>query len=528
MSVKISALPVGVAPTGTELIPAVQSGQTVSLTTAQISTEAFAALIQALGVSPAPATDNTETLGTVSHAFAQLYLGPNHSPALSSSGNIANFVRTAAEIAAGVTPTDYSYQPGDLRRYGADVTGVSPSDAALVSAALANFYVLFPPGVLKFNAKFQPTQQVTFVMPGTYALTINVGVNDYWVQTTTSGKQVSCRGGVQIVGNTGNTLSGGFSLFDNGDRPLENLLMHDFGKEAVRFVQSVNPILRDSRIYNAGATSATDCAVRLDAGSTSTVSPCIENCYISSTHIGIATTGTIRAIQLEKTLFESCGTGIKTAAGADGQMHDCWFEACTVDGDFTDSQIYRDDVFSTNSPDGVWNYTWSGTNANDRFTQRGERMAGGGYKTGSQTPSNTGVWDDVSFISSTYPTFRVGPNPGGAAYALIQTERKGNYRCAYRATFQNGSGATCNVALRLYNVTASAEIAGSYINAQVPIGGCITLSGEAFASLAANAQIKMQVTSQSTTCGIQVSQTGLAAPTASVYAALLLHYLGME
>ena len=57
MSVKISALPVGVAPTGTELIPAVQSGQTVSLTTAQISTEAFAALIQALGVSPAPATD---------------------------------------------------------------------------------------------------------------------------------------------------------------------------------------------------------------------------------------------------------------------------------------------------------------------------------------------------------------------------------------------------------------------------------------------------------------------------------------
>lgn len=44
------------------------------------------------------------------------------------------YPRTAAEIAAGVTPTDYAYPPLDIRRYGGDPTGGGNSDTALASA----------------------------------------------------------------------------------------------------------------------------------------------------------------------------------------------------------------------------------------------------------------------------------------------------------------------------------------------------------------------------------------------------------
>jgi hypothetical protein len=46
------------------------------------------------------------------------------------------YPQTAAEIAAGVTPTDYGYEPGDVRRYGADPTGAANSDAAIDNALL--------------------------------------------------------------------------------------------------------------------------------------------------------------------------------------------------------------------------------------------------------------------------------------------------------------------------------------------------------------------------------------------------------
>src|SRR5271167_1103260 len=47
-----------------------------------------------------------------------------------------SLVRTAAEIAAGVTPVNYAYgaSPLDLRRYGADSTGTTFSDTAMASA----------------------------------------------------------------------------------------------------------------------------------------------------------------------------------------------------------------------------------------------------------------------------------------------------------------------------------------------------------------------------------------------------------
>jgi hypothetical protein len=52
----------------------------------------------------------------------------------------ALYPRTAAEIAAGVTPTDYSKEPGDIRRFGADETGVADSSSAIQDAHDASSY----------------------------------------------------------------------------------------------------------------------------------------------------------------------------------------------------------------------------------------------------------------------------------------------------------------------------------------------------------------------------------------------------
>lgn len=47
------------------------------------------------------------------------------------------YPRTDAEVAAGVTPTNYAYVPGDVRRYGADPTGTSDSTTAINNAIAA-------------------------------------------------------------------------------------------------------------------------------------------------------------------------------------------------------------------------------------------------------------------------------------------------------------------------------------------------------------------------------------------------------
>lgn len=67
-----------------------------------------------------------------------------------SSIGAALYPQTAAELAAGVTPSSYAYPPGDVRRYGADPTGVSDSTAAIQAAVDAAYAggpeVAIPPG----------------------------------------------------------------------------------------------------------------------------------------------------------------------------------------------------------------------------------------------------------------------------------------------------------------------------------------------------------------------------------------------
>ena len=69
-----------------------------------------------------------------------------------------SFARTATETAVAVTPTDYGYLPGNVRRYGADPAGILNSSAALSNALLSNSSVYIPAGTYSF------TQQSPFAV----------------------------------------------------------------------------------------------------------------------------------------------------------------------------------------------------------------------------------------------------------------------------------------------------------------------------------------------------------------------------
>ncbi len=55
-------------------------------------------------------------------------------------------VQTPEEIAAGVVPTNYGYPPPDVRRYGADATGLTETSAAFVTAWTAYKTIYAPTG----------------------------------------------------------------------------------------------------------------------------------------------------------------------------------------------------------------------------------------------------------------------------------------------------------------------------------------------------------------------------------------------
>ena len=98
MGTKISAFPSMTALQGTELILGDQSGAT----------------------------------GTTTPTAVAAYLA-----GLTTTPVLASYARTAAEIAAGVTPTNYAYAPGDILRYGADPTGSTDSYPAINAAISA-------------------------------------------------------------------------------------------------------------------------------------------------------------------------------------------------------------------------------------------------------------------------------------------------------------------------------------------------------------------------------------------------------
>lgn len=110
----------------------------------------------------------------------------------------ALYPRTAAELAAGVTPTNYLYPFGDLRRYGGDPTGVADSSVAWAAAVACGCALIAQGCTFKILTGATRTGQVTLLGQGatsvllcdSTALTVNAGtgsvVDNFTMQNITA------------------------------------------------------------------------------------------------------------------------------------------------------------------------------------------------------------------------------------------------------------------------------------------------------------------------------------------------------
>src|ERR1700691_110590 len=109
------------------------------------------------GTGPTGGSGPTGPTGVAGLTGAGGPTGPTGPPQTQASLGVLLYPQTAAEIAASVTPTNYVYAPGDIRRYGGAITN-SDNTATLASAIAQNSQiasvgaaeVYFPPGNWNF------------------------------------------------------------------------------------------------------------------------------------------------------------------------------------------------------------------------------------------------------------------------------------------------------------------------------------------------------------------------------------------
>ena len=151
-------------------------------------------------------------------------------PSLPSQANIgaALWPQTAAEIAAGVTPTYYYYEPGDVRRYGFVSGGSASTNATALQAALNTGHkVTIPEGAYSVNAQSNISSNteifahrnavITSTSAGTPILK-GADVEDVlidggqWVGTNTTSAIDGGNGGIIYIDNRGVTTNGNVTI----------------------------------------------------------------------------------------------------------------------------------------------------------------------------------------------------------------------------------------------------------------------------------------------------------------------------
>lgn len=158
-----------------------------------------------------PSVNNLFNLGSTSFSWANAYFGANGLALIDAGGNAGFYARTAAEIAAAITPADYFFAPGNVLRYGAVGNGViddstAVTNALLVAAQPAGHVVLFPAGyTFKITSYIQIFSNTEIQLLGTLQLTnrnsglfgngaTNIGINGFnkgsIIDSTVSGNYI--------------------------------------------------------------------------------------------------------------------------------------------------------------------------------------------------------------------------------------------------------------------------------------------------------------------------------------------------
>lgn len=189
--------------------------------------------------------------------------------------------RTAAEIAAGVTPTNFAYEPGDVRRYGAVGDGAVDDTSAIQSALNVGKTVLLYDGNYRCVGLTGSTNFQRIIALGD----VSLRKNGNGVILAHSGTDLVIDG-VQFRGESGSFTGNNVEL--TGERPtLINCSSREAAGIALKATKNRVRILGSCDIYQTSATGGSDYDIEIGTSGTATLYHVLEGFNSSQSTGGI-------------------------------------------------------------------------------------------------------------------------------------------------------------------------------------------------------------------------------------------------
>jgi hypothetical protein len=341
-----------------------------------------------IGQNIVPSQSNTFTLGTSTISFANGYFGPNAVPIYdAASGNIGYYARTSAEITAEVIPSDYAYMPGDVRRYGVDLTGTMDCTTAVNSALKSFAQVVLPPGTYKIDGSANggvitiPANTSLWALPGT--VTFNVTGNNGVTAVASSPFQLTHHSsvvGLNIVypnqtladlvadiiqypptftiNPTNNASYGGYchirDITCTGSYILssvQGVFYECFWERIVSYVTLFKGLDFSGSVQMGDTSRASDCQIVMtgSAGFNDPIGPVSQWCQSNSIGVSAVCTGSNRIDGFMLSNFNVIGGSLAYSIGTN-----CWFQGVNISADSvtqalwvnsTSAQFYADEMW---------------------------------------------------------------------------------------------------------------------------------------------------------------------------------------
>lgn len=224
------------------------------------------------------------------------------------------WAQTAAEASAGVTPSNYAYEPGDVRRYGADPLGVADSSAAIQQAINVGKAVLFYDGSYLANNLTQSADYQRFFAFGN----VRIIKNANGALLTCAGDEVELQG-IAFRGDASSPTYTGDGVVMTGENPrIINCGARWFSGRALKCTGNGAQIVGTCDIYQTTDSSGTGYDIELGVSGTATLYHRVLGVKSSQSTGGIKMTDTgsasVEASQFGK-LTISAGT---TPSGVNG------------------------------------------------------------------------------------------------------------------------------------------------------------------------------------------------------------------
>ncbi len=265
------------------------------------------------------------------------------------------YPRTAAEISAGVTPTNFQYEPGNVLRYGADPTGAVSSAAAfqaahdglgsrggLIRVPAGDYYL---PTTVTFTVPIKMVGDGTSIKNDLGASRLITDGSNFIFTITPSPVNVSYEFHSLLFQDTGTTSAGGITFTAGSARHLFSMCSFE------DFNVGIGIKLNLAIIYTAQACNFVACLIGIDSVSSTGV---IIGCHFAKpaadtvpNNIGIYHR-TSNQIFVDNSYFDAMSTGVKIEDTGQSQIQGR-FEGC--DGAIhlidSDTNIVQGSYFQT-------------------------------------------------------------------------------------------------------------------------------------------------------------------------------------